>query len=138
MCKFESSEGSQAVTASEKPPPRLAERPTIGGLLRFSGLSPDSRIHQIRGQFAKSLQPQPRIFPFSGDSSRRLGSIGTARRSAQSRWTSFCHLREQNRESYSLNAARDWQISEPLGSLQGEACNVYESKLASVIIEEIK
>ncbi len=67
MRRFKSSRPSQAVTASEKPAPRLAERPTIAGLLRFCGLSPNSRIHQIRGQFAESLQPQPRIFPFLGD-----------------------------------------------------------------------
>src|ERR1700682_1198583 len=38
--KFESSEVSQPVTAPEKLPQRLAERPAMGGLLRFGGLSP--------------------------------------------------------------------------------------------------
>jgi hypothetical protein len=84
MRRFESSRPSQAFTASEKLAPRIAERPTISGLLRFGGPSPDSRIYRIGGQFAVSLRPLPRIFPFLGDWRRRLGSIATAWHTSQS------------------------------------------------------
>jgi hypothetical protein len=49
------------------PPQKLPEKPANGGLLQPSRLSPDSRIHQIRGQFTESLRPSPRKFPFFGD-----------------------------------------------------------------------
>jgi hypothetical protein len=68
---------SQAFTASEKLAVRMAERRTIGGLLRFDSPSPDSRVYRIRGQFTESLRPLPRILPFSGDFHWRRGSITT-------------------------------------------------------------
>jgi hypothetical protein len=42
MCKFESSQVSQAVRLVGNYPPRMAEKPASGGLLQFDGPSPDS------------------------------------------------------------------------------------------------
>jgi hypothetical protein len=84
ISRFESSRPSQPVTASEKLAVRMAERPTIGGLLRFGRPSPDSRVYRIPGQFTESLRPLPRIFPFSGDFHRRRGSITTGCRQRES------------------------------------------------------
>jgi hypothetical protein len=55
---------SQPFTASEKLAVWMAERPTIGGLLRFHRPSPDSRVYRIPGQFAESLRALPRISRF--------------------------------------------------------------------------
>jgi len=38
----------------------------------------DSQFLELVAEIPASLRPQCRIFPFSGDSGERLGSIGTA------------------------------------------------------------
>jgi hypothetical protein len=67
-----------------KPTQLAAERPAIGALLQFSWLSLGSESLEGLGQYAKSLRPLPRIFPFSGDGCRRLSSIITAWRVPES------------------------------------------------------
>jgi hypothetical protein len=78
MCKFESSQVSQAVRRSEKLSLILVERPANGGLLRIGHQSPGSDFGHSRSEIADSL---PRTFeklPFLGDCGRRPGSICTA------------------------------------------------------------
>jgi hypothetical protein len=57
MCKFESSQVSQAVGPDENPPVRVAKKPANGGLLQLSGLSPDSQFMEYLAQIAESLWP---------------------------------------------------------------------------------
>jgi len=57
----------------------IAERPANSGLSGIGASSPRSQSVILGGQIAESLQPIARIFPFSGDYRRRLGSIATAR-----------------------------------------------------------
>ena len=56
----------------------IAERPANSGLSGIGASSPRSQSVILSGQIAESLQPTARIFPFSGDYRRRLGSIATA------------------------------------------------------------
>jgi hypothetical protein len=49
-----------------------------GGLLRIGGRSPGSEFGQFQSEIADSLRRIFEIFPFLGDSDRRLGSIYTA------------------------------------------------------------
>jgi hypothetical protein len=83
MCKFESSEVSQAVRRSENVPLILAERPANGGLLRISGQSPGSVIGSFGSEIVESLRPIPGKFPFLGDCARRPSLIWTAAPSLQ-------------------------------------------------------
>ena len=69
--------------ATAEPP----EKPANGGLSRFCRGSPPSHFAILVGQLTESLRPARRIFPFSRDSGRRLGSITTARGRRQ--WTGF-------------------------------------------------
>jgi hypothetical protein len=77
MCKFESSQVSQAVRRSEKVPLILAERPANGGLLRISRRSPGSDFGQSQSETADSLRRTFEKFPFLRDCGRRPGSICT-------------------------------------------------------------
>ena len=120
MCKFESSQVSQPVPVAKRLPPKRPERPTISGLLQFKGRSPRSRMSKLRVEVAESLRPPARIFPFSRDWSRRLGSIITVWRSTQSHLDLFLPPPRGNWEYCSLNAA-SFNLS---GGLLGEACNV--------------
>src|SRR3981189_2749709 len=80
MREFESSHSSQAVRRLKISRPAMAEMPANGGLLRIGYWSPGSEIGRCGSEIADSLRRIFEIFPFSGDSDRRLGSIGTARR----------------------------------------------------------
>jgi len=84
MCKFESSQVSQPVRRLETLPFVPSEMPANGGLLRIGYRSPGSEIGRCGSEIADSLRRIFEIFPFLGDSDRRLGSIGTAWRAAQS------------------------------------------------------
>ena len=57
--------------------------PANGALLRIGYRSPGSQIGRCGSQIADSLRQIFEIFPFSGDSGRRPGSIGTAWRARQ-------------------------------------------------------
>jgi hypothetical protein len=81
-------------------------------------------MSKLRVAVAESLRSPPRKLPFSGDWSRRLGSIITVWRSTQSHFDLFLPPPRGNWEYCSLNAARDWSLN-LLGGLLGEACNVY-------------
>jgi len=78
MCKFESSEVSQAVRHWEKLSPIIAERPANGGLLRIGHQSPGSVFYHLGGENPENLPTHAGLFPFSGDRDRRLVSITTA------------------------------------------------------------
>jgi hypothetical protein len=78
MRKFESSRPSQPVRCPEILPSAIQERPANGGLLRIGNRSPGSEFGHFRLGIADSLRPIFEIFPFSGDRSRRPGSICTA------------------------------------------------------------
>ena len=82
--KFESSQVSQAVRRLETLPSVMPEIPANGGLLRIGYRSPGSEIGHGGAQIADSLRRIFGIFPFSGDSGWRLGSILTAWRETQS------------------------------------------------------
>ena len=82
--KFESSQVSQPVRRPEILPSEMLERRANGGLLRFSGRSPNAESGHFRREIADSLRRIFEIFPFSGDRDRRLGSIYTAWRAPQS------------------------------------------------------
>jgi hypothetical protein len=81
--KFESSEVSQPVRRLETLPSITSEKPANGWLLRIGYRSPGSEIGRCGSEIADSLRRIFEIFPFSGDSDRRLGSIRTAWRSLQ-------------------------------------------------------
>jgi hypothetical protein len=78
MCKFESSQVSQAVRRSEKLSLILVERPANGGLLRIGHQSPGSDFGHSRSEIADSLRRTFEKLPFLGDCGRRPGSICTA------------------------------------------------------------
>jgi hypothetical protein len=61
----------------------VAEMATDSGILQSGGRSLHSQMCGLRVEFAESLRPPPRIFPFLGDRRRRLGSIATAWRDWQ-------------------------------------------------------
>jgi hypothetical protein len=73
MCKFESSEVSQAVRQSERTPLILAESPANGGLLRISNQSPGSDFGHSQREIADSLQRAFEKLPFSGGCAWRQG-----------------------------------------------------------------
>ena len=75
MVLYASKKGSRAVRRSEKMP-RYSERPANGGLFRIGYRSPGSEIGRYGSEIADSLRQIFEIFPFSGDSGRRPGSIG--------------------------------------------------------------
>jgi hypothetical protein len=72
-----------AVRSAEVLPQGMPEMPANGGLLRIGGRSLGSGFGRFRLELANSLRRIFEIFPFSGDSDRRLGSIGTAGPSLQ-------------------------------------------------------
>ena len=78
MREFESSHSSQPVRRLEILPSAIPEMPANGGLLRIGGWSLDSGFGRFRLGLADSLRRIFEIFPFSGDSDRRPGSIRTA------------------------------------------------------------
>jgi hypothetical protein len=78
MCKFESSQVSQAVRRSGENALMLAERPANGGLLRISRQSPGSDLRHFPRETADSLWRTLEKLPFSADCGRRPGSISTA------------------------------------------------------------
>src|SRR6202171_4849223 len=82
--RFESSRPSQPVRRLETLPSVTSETPANGGLLRIGYRSPGSEIGRCGTQIAESLRRIFEIFPFSGDSGWRLGSILTAWRTRQS------------------------------------------------------
>src|SRR6516162_2357722 len=55
----------------------IAKEPANSGLLGLGPLSPRTHFLVLGRQITESLQPTPRIFPFSGDGGRRFGSIAT-------------------------------------------------------------
>jgi hypothetical protein len=57
----------------------IAERPAKGGLSGLAPLSPPSHFAIFSDQITESLQPTPRIFPFSRGRGLRLGSIAMER-----------------------------------------------------------
>jgi hypothetical protein len=65
------------------PTPGPPKKPADGGLSRACRESPPSRLAFWAGKIADCLRPTPRMFPFSGDCGRRLGSIATAARGRQ-------------------------------------------------------
>jgi hypothetical protein len=65
--RFESSRPSQAVMRPEKVSSTLAERRANGGLLRFSGRSPNAQFGHFRREMADDLRRIFEIFPFLGD-----------------------------------------------------------------------
>src|SRR5262249_28750624 len=65
------------------------EKAAKSGLSRNRLPSPRSHFAASGGQIAESLQANSRIFPFSGDRGRRLGSIATAARGEQSNRTAL-------------------------------------------------
>ena len=84
ISRFESFRPGQAVPRSENGSRVKGERPAIGGLSRFRHRSPSPQFREMRGQFVESLQPRPRIFPFSGDFGQRPGATATAWRTRHS------------------------------------------------------
>src|SRR5882757_5368981 len=77
MRRFESSRPSQQVRRLEILPSVMPEIPANGGLLQFSGRSPDAKFGHFRREIADNLRRIFEIFPFLGGRSRRLGSIYT-------------------------------------------------------------
>jgi hypothetical protein len=73
--KFDSCNPSPTVRLSKSRSPISAEMPANGGLLQSGTRSQDSQFNELQGEFAESLRPLPQIFPFSGDSDLRPGSI---------------------------------------------------------------
>jgi hypothetical protein len=67
ICKFESSQVSQPVPRPEKTEGIVAEMATNGGLLQSGERSLHSQMCGLKVEFAESLRPPPRIFPFSAD-----------------------------------------------------------------------
>src|SRR6516225_11092152 len=55
----------------------IAKEPANSGLLGLGPLSPRAHFLVLGRQISKSLRPTPRIFPFSGNGGRRLGSTAT-------------------------------------------------------------
>ena len=55
----------------------IAKEPANSGLLGLGPLSPRAHFLVLGRQITKGLRPTPRIFPFSGDGGRRLGSTAT-------------------------------------------------------------
>src|SRR5260221_601371 len=78
MRRFESSRPSQAVRPIEILPPGKPKMPANGGLLRIGGRSLGSGFGRFGLGLGDSLRRIFEIFPFSGDSDQRPGSIGTA------------------------------------------------------------
>jgi hypothetical protein len=70
----------------------------LEGLCDLVGRLQTPGVYRIRGQFAESLRPLPRIFPFLGDWGRRPGSIATA-------W------RRRRLGTLGRTAVGDWQSS---------------------------
>jgi hypothetical protein len=66
MCRFESSQVSQAVRRSQVQAQPIAEAPANGGLSQFGRSSPDSQSHGLRPEMAEGLWPFVELFPFSG------------------------------------------------------------------------
>jgi hypothetical protein len=114
MREFESSHSSQPVPVAERLPPQRPERPTISGLLRSKGRSPRSRLSKLRVEVAESLRSPPRKLPFSGDWSRRLGSIITVLRSMQSHLDLFLPPPRGNWELL-LVECRAGLVAQPFG-----------------------
>ena len=54
---------------------QCAEKPAVGGLLASSGESPVSRIRYFFGPLCRKSPRSSALWPFSGETSRRLGSI---------------------------------------------------------------
>jgi hypothetical protein len=79
ISRFESSRPSQPVLGPFRTHGlRFIPKTWVALLVRrdLQGVrSPYSQTQEMRGQFAESLRPLSRIFPFSGDSRRRPGSI---------------------------------------------------------------
>ena len=66
MCKFESSQVSQPVTASEELAVWMAERPTIGGFCDLVGRLQNSRVYRIRRQLCGKSPPATADIPVFG------------------------------------------------------------------------
>jgi hypothetical protein len=84
MRRFESCRPSQAVRQLEIVAFEILEMPANWGLLEICAPSPSSQFTQSQSEIADSLWRIFEIFPFLGDSDRRLGSIYTAWREPQS------------------------------------------------------
>src|SRR5665811_1518137 len=78
MRRFESSRPSQPVTQLEIVTSEIIEMPANGGLLQVYAPSLNSQSRQSLSEIADSLWRIFEIFPFSGDTGRRPGSIYTA------------------------------------------------------------
>jgi len=78
MHEFESSHSSQPVTQLEIVSSEIIEMPANGGLLQVYAPSLNSQSRQSLSEIADSLWRIFEIFPFSGDTGRRPGSIYTA------------------------------------------------------------
>ena len=90
MCKFESSQVSQAVLQLEIVGPKVLEKPANGALLQSLAPSLHSQFGQSKSEIVIVSDRLFEIFPFLGDSDRRPGSIRTAWRTGQS--ISLCTL----------------------------------------------
>jgi hypothetical protein len=97
MCKFESSEVSQAFRRSARLPRKGENGPGMPAFAR-SASSPGSRIGNRRTPIGESLRPHPRLFPFCRDCRQRPGSI-----TIPARW---------------------WQSNSPLALAQEGQCRV--------------
>ena len=78
ISRFEPCRPSQAVRRPETLPLVTSEMPANGGLFRIGYRSPGSEIGCCGSEITDSLRRIFEIFPFSGDSDGRPGSIGTA------------------------------------------------------------
>ena len=77
ICKFESSQGSQAVPRLEASSLKVQKSPLLAGFCNSVSVS-KRPSRRTGGPFGKSLRQLSRIFPFSGDFHWRHGSISTA------------------------------------------------------------
>jgi hypothetical protein len=90
MREFESSHSSQPVVQLEIVTPEVREIPANGAFLQIEAPSLHYQFGQSKSETAESLWRMFQIFPFSGDTDRRPGSICTAWRIGQS--ISLCTL----------------------------------------------
>jgi hypothetical protein len=90
MREFESSHSSQPVRRLKILPSAIPEMAANGGLLRIGGWSLDSGFGRFRLGLADSLRRIFEIFPFSGDSDRRSGSIRRRNLSACTTLVEYC------------------------------------------------
>jgi hypothetical protein len=125
--KFESSQVSQALQRSGNWPLTIAEKAAGGGLLQFSGWSLDSQFGGIRSEIVESLRPFFEIFPFSGDGSRRPGSIYTARPSLQWRSPKFSIPGRQKWGMPSPHFLAELATQPALNRLKAKQCGRYAS-----------